>query len=128
MMVSNSMGVNRLAEPGLPPAPMVGPRDPAHDCDPELLASGPPGPPVENVLPQQRKEGFHGGVVARSADTSHRSGHAMGAQSTDEFPAAELGEFNRSLWTTQPATPPRRATALSSAATARRDFIRESIE
>lgn len=34
----------------------------------------------------------------------------------------------RSLWTTQPATSPRLATALSSAATASRDFILESIE
>jgi len=34
----------------------------------------------------------------------------------------------RSVWTTHPATFPRRATALFNAATASRDFIRESME
>ena len=33
-----------------------------------------------------------------------------------------------SVWTTHPATLPRRATALFNAVTARRDFMRESIE
>jgi hypothetical protein len=48
-------------------------------------------------------------------------------EGVDEFAASEL-RSPRSVCSTQPATSPRLATALLTAATAIRDFILESIE
>ena len=73
----------------LPAASVVGPFDPGHDGDAELVA-GPPAAGVEHVLLQQREERFHGGVVRRGADVAHRSDHAMTGQVAVDLPCAKL--------------------------------------
>jgi hypothetical protein len=55
---------------------------------------GGPGTSVKDVLLQERKEGFHGGVVTRGAYSSHGTGQTVPAQGVDELPRAELPRFN----------------------------------
>ena len=125
MIVSYSMEVNR-PRGGLPSAAVIGPLDPGHDRDPEILAGG-PGPPIESIL-LQREEALHGGIVTGGVDPPHRADQAVASESTHALPGPKLGKFNRSVCRIQPATSVRLATALVSAATASRDFIRESMD
>ena len=112
MMVSNSMGVNRPRR-GLAASAVVGAFDPGDDRDAQLVAGG-PALPVEDVLLQQREERFHGGVVAGGADLAHRADHAVTGERPVQLPRTELRCLGREC-RMQPATSPRRATALSSA-------------
>src|SRR5690606_10190283 len=85
------------AETVLPAAAaVVGPLDPGHDRDAQLVAGG-PGAPVEDVLLQEREERLHGGVVARGADSAHRSDHAVTSQGADRLSGAELTGLNQSM-------------------------------
>ena len=110
------------AEACLAASAVVGAFDPGDDRDAELVAGG-PALPVEDVLLQQREERFHGGVVAGGADLAHRADHAVAGEGALRFRDRNCDP--RSECRMQPATSPRRATALSSAATARRAFIRD---
>lgn len=92
--------------------------------EPELLAGG-PALPVEDVLPEQGEEGFHGGVVAGGGDLAHRAGQLVVAERGEEFSGTKLP---RSECTMQPVTSPRRATAMLRVSTAILDFIRSLIE
>src|SRR5690606_40101023 len=49
-------------ESGLASATVVGPFDPGHDRDPQLLSGG-PSLPVQDVALKQAEEALHGGVV-----------------------------------------------------------------
>src|SRR5690606_2322565 len=77
------------AEGGLATTAVVGPLDPGHDRDPELLPGG-PVPAIQDVLLQQREERLHGRVVPGSTHATHRSDHVVSVQGVDEFPAAKL--------------------------------------
>src|SRR5690554_1989758 len=88
MMVSNSMG-GQSAEAGLASAVVVGPFDPGDDLDAELVAGG-PAAAVEDVLLEQCKERFHGGVVAGGADLAHGADHPMPGQDPVDLPGAKL--------------------------------------
>jgi len=68
---------------------MVGPFDPGHDRDAQLLTSG-PGAAVEDVFLQQAEERFHRGVVTAGSDSAHRSDHAVAGQGAQELPASKL--------------------------------------
>ena len=70
---------------------------------------------------QQAEEALHGRVVTGGPDTPHRADHLVSAEGVDEPAATELGE-PLSVCRMQPATSPRRDTALLSAVTANRDF------
>lgn len=85
-----------LAEASLPSAAVVGPSDPGHHCQAQILA-GLPALPVQHVALQQGEERFHRGVVAAGADSAHRAGQTVASQRFDELLRPELGEFNRSL-------------------------------
>src|SRR5699024_3507106 len=71
-------------QPGLSATSVICPLDPGHDRDSQLVASGPPTT-VENVLLQQGEERFHGRVIARCADSSHRPDDAVTGQNPSEF-------------------------------------------
>lgn len=64
-------------------------------------------------------------AVTDRADRGHRVdlGQAFAVAN-----GSKLGDFNWSLWTTQPATVPRRATAPRRAVTAKDAFMREPME
>jgi Protein of unknown function (DUF2699). len=68
---------------------VIGPFDPGHDLDAQLVAAG-PGTTVEDVLLQQGEERFHRGIVTCCADSAHRSDHAVTVQSMDETPGTKL--------------------------------------
>lgn len=51
------------SELGLAASAVVGPLDPAHDRDPQLLTCV-PAAPVEDVVLQQAEKALHGGVIA----------------------------------------------------------------
>jgi hypothetical protein len=76
--------------------------------------------------PIGRRQALHGGVIAGGPDAAHGAGHVVTAQRVDELSAAKLRPL--SVCRMQPATSPRRATALCSAVVANRDFIRESMQ
>ena len=76
-------------QPGLSATSVICPLDPGHDRDSQLVASDPPAT-VENVLLQQGEERFHGRVIARCADSSHRPDDAVTGQSPSEFLRSEL--------------------------------------
>jgi len=68
---------------------VIGPLDPGHDGEAEVLASG-PAPTVEHVLLEQREERFHRGVVAGGADSAHGSDEAVAVEFGLEAPRTEL--------------------------------------
>ena len=78
------------SQSGLSAAAVVGPLDPGHDRDAQLLAGG-PGAAVQDVLLEQREEALHRGVVAAGGDSAHRSDHTMAGEHTTELPASKLG-------------------------------------
>ncbi len=104
---------------------MVGPFDLGHDRGPQLLP-GRPGVAVEDVVLQQAEERLHGSVVASGADAAHRPGYVVLVKAWTNFRLRNCDP--RSVCSTQPATSPRRATALCRALTASLDFIRESMD
>ena len=63
---------------------MVGPVDPGHDRDPQLL-TGRPALPVEDVLLQQGEERLLRRVVTGRADPAHRADHAVPVQLWSSF-------------------------------------------
>jgi len=73
------------SESSLPTPAVVGPLDPGHDLEAELL-SRLPSLLVENVLLQEREERLHGGVVRACSDPAHRSGDSVLAEQFDELP------------------------------------------
>src|SRR5699024_3687126 len=76
-------------QPGLSATSVICPLDPRHDRDSQLVASGPPTT-VENVLLQQGEERFHGCVIARCADSSHRPDDAVTGQNPSKLLRPEL--------------------------------------
>ena len=68
---------------------MVGPFDPGHDRDAQLL-TGHPGAPVEDIPLQQGEETLDGGVVAARGHCPPRSNQAVAGQCAQELPAAKL--------------------------------------
>ena len=68
---------------------MVGPFDPGHDRKTQLRTAG-PALTIKDVVLQQGKEAFHGGIVASSSNSTHRSNQAVAGQRPQEFPASEL--------------------------------------
>ena len=60
-----------LSQANLSTAPVVGPFDPGDNRDPQLVTC-PPAMAVEDVLLQQREEGFHRRVVTGGTDLAHR--------------------------------------------------------
>src|SRR5699024_8139141 len=113
------------AEAVLSSAAVVGALDPMRDGRSQFI-SGIPGPAVEDVVLEQRKEALHGGVVAGRADPAHRSDHAVGADRPLHLLRPEL----RSSIAVEdaPRDVPRLAAALFNTMTARSDFIRASME
>ncbi len=81
---------------------------------------------VEDVALEEGEERFHGGVVAGGADLAHGPDQAVTGERPMHLPGRNW--LPRSEWTMQPATSlSRRATAISTAATTRRAFMRESM-
>src|SRR5699024_1175300 len=76
-------------QPGLSATPVIRPLNPRHDREPQLLATRPPAT-VENVLLHQSEKRFHGSVIARCADSSHRPDDAVTGQNPSEFLRPEL--------------------------------------
>ena len=80
---------------------MVGPFDPGHDRDPQLLA-GVPGAAVEDALLQQAEEGLHGGVVAGRADAAHGADEIVVVEQSADLLGTELAAAirvqNRHCW------------------------------
>jgi hypothetical protein len=113
-----------LTEAALPALAVVGLLDPDHDREAEFLP-GRPSLPVEDVLLQEGEEGFHPGVVAARADSSHRPGDAVVFQHPHEGVGAAWEP--RSECRIVPSIS-RCPIALRAAATARDAFIRESME
>ena len=109
----------------MPASAVVGAFDPGDDRESELLAGG-PAVPVQDVLLEQGEELFLGGVVGGRGDLARRSGQMVVTKCGQTFLGRNCDP--RSVWTTQPATWPRRATAMLSASTAIRDFIWSLIE
>ena len=61
----------QLTEHTLTSAPVIGPFDPGHDGEAEVVAGG-PALTVEHVLLEQCEERFHGRVVAGGTDPAAR--------------------------------------------------------
>lgn len=125
MMVSNSAGV-KPPRAACQTSVLVA-LDLGHDRDSQLLAGG-PALAVEDVFLQQCEDRFHSCAVAARCQLARRSGKSMAGQSAEKLWALKLDRFNRSLWTTQPATSPRIAAAFFSARTAGLDPILGSIK
>lgn len=125
MMVLNLMG-GQSSEVLLSPAAVVSAFDPGHDRDPQLVLGG-PSATVEDVVLQQSEEALHGRVVSGRVDP----GHLVRVDRVLQFPQPKLAAPVRVQDTTSDRLaldPALGATALSRTATARRAFIRESIE
>lgn len=76
--------VCQLAECSLTTAPVVGPVDPTHQCEAQLLSGG-PFFPVEDVGLDEVEERFHGGVVRAGADGAHRLDESVCNQGPTEL-------------------------------------------
>src|SRR5665647_1182633 len=74
-----------LAEGALAAAAAVGPFDPGHDRQAQLVAGG-PALAVQDVLLQQGEVGLHGGVVPGRPDPAHGSDQAVDGQGPDVLP------------------------------------------
>ena len=77
------------AQPALPPTAVVGPLNPGHDRDPQLLPSD-PLPAVQYVVLQQPEETLHGRVVPGRTDTTHRPHQTVSVQGVDKSPRSKL--------------------------------------
>ncbi len=124
MMVSYSIGVNRDRDRWRSGA-VVGPFDPGDDRGPELLPGG-PGTAVEDVVLQQAENDSMAALspAAPTLPTDPIRWCRLRARTNFRLRNCDP----RSVCSTQPATSPRRATALWTAVRASRDFILESIE
>lgn len=92
LLAMNFENIDRLVLHGGQPAKrelsspsMVGPLDPRHDREPELLPRRPDAA-VQDVLLQQREEALHRGVVPSSTDATHRSDHPLALDRVHELP------------------------------------------
>jgi hypothetical protein len=113
------------ADCGSSTASVIGPLDPGNDRDPQFLAGG-PASAVEDVLLQQTEEELHGRVVTDCPDLPIDP--AIRCRSSARTYFRDRNCDPRSLCGKHPSTCSRRVTALSRAVTARRDFIRASME
>src|SRR5438046_1923266 len=78
-----------LAEAALTTPTVVGPFDPDHDCQSQLL-SCPPALAVQDVALQQGEERFHRRVVGAGADPTHRSDQPASPEGSHVLPRAKL--------------------------------------